>query len=537
MRKLRDNAFMEAEIKPDGAVEVEGHHVGKLAGFRFTPDATGQGPEAKAANAAAAKVLAGEMEKRAIRLHASPNTDFVLASDGVLRWQGEPVGRLTAGEDYLHPRILLLADEQLTGPARDQVAQRLDRWIANHTANVLKPLVEMSGDQTLEGLARGVAFRLVENYGNIQRREISADIQNLTQDMRAGLRRHGVRFGAYTIFVPVLLKPAPAELLCLLWAVKNDRLDAPGRAEVLQVLASGRTSTVHDASFDDEIYRICGYRVLGAKAVRIDILERLADFIRPALFYKPPSGPESEQENGREKPEGAIDGRSFYVTPAMLSILGATHEDMELVLKGLGYRGEPRLESEVKPEPVAEAAPQSTDAVPAASAAPQAENAPADEAETAPPESTPAAEAEAAPATEADSETNAPPSAEQADSETAVLSETVSSEASSDGVGEAEGEEGPKMILVWRPAPRKSGGKPRRNEDGQGRGQNRGQGPQGRGKNAKGGGKPGRGGGKHPRGGDKPRMQAGPRKERGTIDPDSPFAKLAALKEDLKKGD
>lgn len=550
MRKLRDNALMEAEIKPDGAVEVEGHHVGKLAGFRFTPDATGQSPEAKAANAAAAKVLAGEMERRANRLHASPNTDFVLASDGVLRWQGEPVGKLAAGEDYLHPRILLLADEQLTGPARDQVAQRLDRWIANHAANILKPLVEMSGDQTLEGLARGVAFRLVENYGNIQRREISADVQNLTQDMRAGLRRHGVRFGAYTIFVPALLKPAPAELLCLLWAVKNDRLDAPGQAEVLQILASGRTSTVHDPAFDDEIYRICGYRVLGAKAVRIDILERLADFIRPALFYKP--------EGSGDKPEGAIDGRSFYVTPAMLSILGATHEDMELVLKGLGYRGEPRLESEVKPEPAEEAVSPAADAAPAENAAAGAEAAPAGESETAAVESAPAAEAETAPVAEASSEATEPSSAEpvegKAEGETAVSSSAanadaptdaaapadvvtssetaVSPDSSSDAASEAEGEEGPKMILVWRQAPRKSGGKPRRNEDGQGRGQNRGQRPQG--KNAKG--KPGRGGGKHPKGGGKPRMQAGPRKERGTIDPDSPFAKLAALKEDLKKG-
>src|SRR6056297_3181672 len=52
---------------------------------------------------------------------------------------------------------------------------------------------------------------------------------------------------------------------------------------------------------------------------------------------------------GQPKPEGAIDGRSFYVTPAMMSILGAPHDDMELILKGLDYRGEERLESEVKP--------------------------------------------------------------------------------------------------------------------------------------------------------------------------------------------
>ncbi|MGO7718811.1 hypothetical protein, partial [Rhizobium johnstonii] len=38
--------------------------------------------------------------------------------------------------------------------------------------------------------------------------------------------------------------------------------------------------------------------------------------------------------------EGAYDGRRFTTTTAMLSILGATLEDMEEILKGLGYRAD-----------------------------------------------------------------------------------------------------------------------------------------------------------------------------------------------------
>ncbi len=350
MKRLRENTHMEAVIKANGDVEVEGHHVGQLNGFRFKAELSGETPEAKAQNAAAQKALASEIERRAGRLAASANTDFILSRDSLLRWQGEPVAKLAAGENILKPRVILLADEQLTGAPRDSVAHRLERWIANHVSIVLKPLVEMSGDQTLEGMARGVAFRLVEALGNIDRREIAADIQGLSQDMRAGLRRHGVRFGAYTIFVPALLKPAPAELLCLLWGLKNDRMEAPGLDEVPAILASGRTSTVFNPEFESEAYRLCGYKILGQKAVRIDILERLADLIRPAMYWKP-------TEEGT-KPEGAVDGRNFFVTPAMMSILGATHEDMELILKGLGYRSEQRLEADVKPaeipaEPVA----------------------------------------------------------------------------------------------------------------------------------------------------------------------------------------
>ena len=36
MKRLRENAMLEAEISVNGDVFVEGHHVGQLAGFRFT---------------------------------------------------------------------------------------------------------------------------------------------------------------------------------------------------------------------------------------------------------------------------------------------------------------------------------------------------------------------------------------------------------------------------------------------------------------------------------------------------------------------
>jgi ATP-dependent RNA helicase SUPV3L1/SUV3 len=114
--------------------------------------------------------------------------------------------------------------------------------------------------------------------------------------------------------------------------MKQDRVELPGLAEIPAYSSAGRTSFPANPDFEPEIYRICGFRPLGAKAVRIDILERLADLIRPATAWQPGGeGP---------APDGAAGGRAFYVTPAMLSILGATHEDMDQVLTGLGYRSE-----------------------------------------------------------------------------------------------------------------------------------------------------------------------------------------------------
>lgn len=339
MRRLRENTMPEAEIEPTGTVLVEGHHVGELQGFRFTADQSAGGEDAKAVKAAAQKALGAEFEARAERFAASGNGDIALGSDGTLRWIGAPIGTLVAGEDVLKPRLVLLADEQLTGPARDKVAARAERFIHFQIELLLKPLVDLKNAEQISGIARGIAFQLVENFGLINRRDIASEMKTLDQEGRAALRRLGVRFGAYHVFVPSLVKPAPAGLITLLWALNNDGKDKPGFGDVVHALASGRTSIVIDPAFDPAFYKLAGYRNLGRRAVRIDILERLADLIRPATNWKPGLGP---------RPDGAYDGQAFMVTPPMMSILGANADDMEEILKGLGYRAEPKPAAEVK---------------------------------------------------------------------------------------------------------------------------------------------------------------------------------------------
>ncbi|MDX8519119.1 helicase-related protein [Mesorhizobium dulcispinae] len=339
MRRLRENTMPEAEISPTGTVLVEGHHVGELQGFRFTADQSAGGEDAKAVRTAAQKALSAEFEARAERFAVCANGDLALGSDGILRWIGAPIGTLVAGDEALKPRLVLLADEQLTGPARDKVAARAERFVNFQIETLLKPLVDLKNAEQLNGIARGIAFQLVEHFGLINRRDIAEEMKSLDQEGRAALRRLGVRFGAYHVFVPALIKPAPAGLVTLLWALKNDGKDKPGFGDVVHALASGRTSVVIDPAFDKSFYKLAGYRNLGRRAVRVDILERLADLIRPATNWKPGLG---------QRPDGAYDGHAFMVTPPMMSILGATADDMEEILKGLGYRPEPKPAAEVK---------------------------------------------------------------------------------------------------------------------------------------------------------------------------------------------
>ncbi|MET0746567.1 MAG: helicase-related protein, partial [Rhizobium sp.] len=331
MKRLRENAMLEAEISVNGDVFVEGHHVGQLTGFRFSPIGGTDGPDAKAVQTASLKALGLEFEARAARMHAAGNGDLAIGADGSVRWLGDPVARLTGSDHIMRPRVILLADEQLTGHAREHVAARIERFVNHHISTVLKPLDDLSRAEDLQGLAKGLAFQIVENLGVLFRRDVTEEVKSLDQDARASMRRYGIRFGAYHIFVPALLKPAPAELITLLWALKNDGVDKPGYGDLIPVLAAGRTSVVTDSTYERTFYKLAGFRFLGKRAVRIDILERLADLIRPLLQWKP-------GQPGR--PDGAYDGRRFTTTTAMLSILGATLDDMEEILKGLGYRAD-----------------------------------------------------------------------------------------------------------------------------------------------------------------------------------------------------
>jgi ATP-dependent RNA helicase SUPV3L1/SUV3 len=361
MRRLRENTMLETEITKTGEVVVEGHTIGRLDGFRFAPDTTAGTSDAKALSAAAQKALAGEIEARAHKLAHAPDAQFVLTSDATIRWVGEPVAKVIAGDLVLRPRLRILADEQLTGAALESVQNRLDLWLRTHVERLLGPLFVLSAAEDIVGLARGIAYQIVETLGVLERSKVADDLKSLDQPSRAVLRGHGVRFGAYHVYVPVLLKPAPRSLAAQLWAIKHGGPDLKGLDDLQRLAASGRTSFAADKDIQRALYRTIGYRVCAERAVRVDILERLADLIRPALAWRPNSA--------GVKPQGAFEGIGFTVTQAMTSLTGSSGEDFASILRALGYRMEKRPKPPepppAAPESAAESTPDAADAAPA----------------------------------------------------------------------------------------------------------------------------------------------------------------------------
>ncbi|MBR0739749.1 helicase [Bradyrhizobium liaoningense] len=348
MRRLRENTSLNTEIGKTGEVIVEGHVIGRLDGFTFAPDAAEAGSDAKALQAAAQAVLAGEINARAEKLGNAPDEQFVLTSEGTIRWTGDAVARLSAADEALHPRIRIISDERLTGAPRDKVQARLELWLKTHIEKLLGPMFELSKAEDVTGIARGIAYQLVEALGVLERPKIANELKDLDQPSRAVLRKYGVRFGAYHIYFPGLLKPAARALAALLWALKQDNVDLSSLSGAQHLASSGRTSFPVDKALPRDAYRVLGYKQAGERAVRVDILERLADLIRPALAWR--------ENSPGEKPAGAFDGRSFVVTQAMTSLTGSAGEDFASVLRALGYRMDKRPPLPPKPvvaEPVA----------------------------------------------------------------------------------------------------------------------------------------------------------------------------------------
>jgi ATP-dependent RNA helicase SUPV3L1/SUV3 len=319
------------EINDHGEISLEGHHIGSIQGFRFTLARSDGDTDAKALASAAAQVVAPEIGHRADRLAGAPNEEFVLSTDGQLRWRGEVVASLAEGDSLYAPRLIVLADESLTGADLERVQDRLNLWLRHHVNTVLEPVLQLEAPADLEGAARGLAYRLYENLGLLPRGVVADEVKGLDQEVRGKLRKLGVKFGAYHIYVPLALKPAPRELALILYALKNGGIRQPGVSELPHIVLSGRTSFQIDPEISTKLYEIAGFKVAGKRAVRVDILERLADIIRPLIAL------DARTHQG-ELPTGAAEGNGFRVTVEMTSLLGTAGEDFNSILTSLGYR-------------------------------------------------------------------------------------------------------------------------------------------------------------------------------------------------------
>jgi ATP-dependent RNA helicase SUPV3L1/SUV3 len=227
LRRLKQKESLVAEVNDKGEVTVEGQFVGRLEGFRFRLDATATAEEGKTLAAAAVASLRPEFHLRSDRFYNAPDTEIDFTEQGGLMWGENAVGRLAAGPEPLKPQVVPFVDEEAGPEVAQKVQRRLQHFIDRRIATLFEPLLAMGRDEAMTGLARGFAFRLVENLGIIPRESIAAEVKELDQEARGALRKHGVRFGQFTVFLPLLLKPAPTRLRLVLWSLAKGLQEFP----------------------------------------------------------------------------------------------------------------------------------------------------------------------------------------------------------------------------------------------------------------------------------------------------------------------
>ncbi|MGL4964840.1 MAG: helicase-related protein [Inquilinus sp.] len=328
VRSMKAGGELLAAVNAKGEVLVEGEHVGSIEGFAFYPDATIEDDDLKAIRSAARRALKDEVAGRVGKLEAAPDEDLALAADGVISWRGTGIGRIAAGPSPLAPVARVRDTDLLDGAGRDRVAARLTRFLADHVAQELRPLLRLR-EAALTGAARGIAFQLVEGLGLQPRRALDGLIHALTAADRKQLSGLGMRFGPSHVYLAPMLKPRPTGLRVLLGAV------AAGRPLPAALPAPARISVLAEAGQDAAALDLAGFVPCGPRRIRLDRIDALRD------------AAESRRRQG-----------GLTADPALAPIVGCTVAEIPAILQAAGYRSTQDDEGRVTYVPVRAKRPQ-----------------------------------------------------------------------------------------------------------------------------------------------------------------------------------
>lgn len=269
MRALNDRADMGTEIADDGEVLVEGQSVGRLDGVRFAPATGGSALADRALRAAARHAVGPEIARRLGRLAGDEDAAFSVAPDGGVMWRGALAAQISGGDPF-SPRVRLLGDLG-PEPARERARRRIEAWLAAEAGRALRDLRRLKQaveSGALKGLPRGIAFRLLEAGGVIDRREVERDLHALSQVERRTLKAFAVRVGTHSVWLPGVLKPRARMMAQAFRAAEPFRATSVG----LTPLPDPAPSMGALSAF--------GMRAAGRWAVPVEDLERAADLRR-----------------------------------------------------------------------------------------------------------------------------------------------------------------------------------------------------------------------------------------------------------------
>tara|TARA_Y100000741_G_scaffold208292_1_gene158615 strand:+ start:1 stop:1290 length:1290 start_codon:yes stop_codon:yes gene_type:complete len=309
---LKQDILFDTQIVDEEKVMINQQYIGHLKGLKLELDFKVDALDAdiKSLKKAARQNVSPEIIKR---INQIIDTGIVeLKDDFKIYWKNYPVAKLIPGSDYLNPQIYLIIDEMIEKHEKSKLNVYLQRWINDKIKIELKSLLDLKNIKENNSELRALSYHLYENNGVVKREKVSMYLNKLKQEERGKLRRIGVKFGRYHIFLFKLFKPSSVSLRVLLWKIYNEKnlnLFPP---------TFGLNFLVEKEKINREFMLICGFEKFDKFYVRIDILERL--FI---LIFN------SNKD---------IKNKDIKLIPEMLNLLGANKENFTILLKNMGYK-------------------------------------------------------------------------------------------------------------------------------------------------------------------------------------------------------
>ena len=308
---LKQDIQLKTEIIDKEKVLINKQYIGNLKGLKLKLDLKVDALDAdiKSLKKAARQNVGPEIINR---IKEIVDTGLIeIKEDFKIYWNNEPIAKLIPGLDYLNPKIDLIIDEMIETDERSKLNIYLTKWINKKIKNELNSLIELKNIREKNSEIRALAYRLYESNGVVKRSDISETLKKLNQDDRKILRRLGVKFGRYHVFLFKLFKPSSVSLRILLWKNYNNKfLDLYPPTFGLNFLNNMKSS-------NKEFMLLCGFEKFDNIFVRIDILERL--FL---LIFN------SEKDEKKE----------VKVIPEMLNLLGCSKDNFKKLLKKMNYK-------------------------------------------------------------------------------------------------------------------------------------------------------------------------------------------------------
>ena len=312
VKGLKQDIVLETKIIDEEKVMINHQYIGSLKGLKLELDLKVDALDAdiKSLKKAARQNVSPEIIKR---INQIIETGLIeLKNDYKIYWNKYPIAKLTPGSDYLNPQIYLIVDEMIENDEKLKLNSYLQKWINEKIKTELKSLIDLKNIKETNSELRALAYHLYENNGVIKREKVLEFLKKLNQDERKKLRRIGVKFGRYHIFLFKLFKPSSVSLRTLLWKSyneKNSNLSPP---------TFGLNFLEEKKIIDQNFMLLCGFEKFDNFYVRIDILER--------LFIMILNSKKDDRTN------------EIKLIPEMLNLLGCNKENFIKLIQKMNYK-------------------------------------------------------------------------------------------------------------------------------------------------------------------------------------------------------